>query len=165
MDKHVKLIKSDGKEVAGKIQRISKDEMPNKKDGWVFDWRTLSDLIGIDFFALITERGIEDMIALEKKSIEDGKFMMLMHWVEIAKRNRGDNGDFKGAAGCLFAFACLQSALVIDKDADYFGFLTFNSKTDCIETYKKYGATHFRSGKMWFDPDAGHQLIETYLRK
>ena len=166
MDKKIHLTDRNGNSVPAVIKRIAAKDMPYKKQGWKFDWRDLSKNSSSEFFALITDQGIEGLIELEAQDQGNGHIMMVMHHVEIADRNKGKKGLFKDCAGALFAFGCLYSALELEKSNNYFGFLVFSSKAQpkLINNYLAYGATQFNNTtNMWFDPDVGDELIKTYL--
>ena len=62
-----------------------------------------------------------------------------MHLIESAGFNRGPQKQYVGVLGNLVAFACKQSF-----EANYEGFVVFESKTALIRHYEQQlGATHF----------------------
>ncbi|MCB0653407.1 MAG: hypothetical protein KDC85_19180 [Saprospiraceae bacterium] len=139
-----------------------KNDMPLRKDGWQFNWKSLFKVDGALFFKLClvqTPEHIEGMLML---TLINGE-MMYMNNLEVAPHNYGSNGRFDRVAGCLLAFACWKS-FELGRN-NYLGFVAFDSKTNLIELYeKKYGATHAIGQKMFFDPVAGKNLMEAYLK-
>ena len=90
--------------------------------------------------------------------------MFCMNNIEVAPRNYGGKGKFIDVAGCLIAFACHMS--FEQGKGNYYGFLSFESKTQLIGFYQeKYGAIHAMGQKMYFDQIGGKKLIKTYLDK
>ena len=96
-----------GVETEARIVRISKKELPLKKEGWQFNWRTLYKIEGAEIFKLSTEDNpelIEGMLMITIFNEE----MVFMNNVEIAPHNFGSKGKYKKVAGCLIAYACLN---------------------------------------------------------
>jgi hypothetical protein len=88
--------------------------------------------------------------------------MVQMNNIEIAPHNIGHDGEYNHIAGCLIAYACLKS-FELGKN-HYHGFLSFESKTVLMDMYQhKYGASHAMGHKMYFDNEAGDNLIQKYL--
>jgi hypothetical protein len=64
-------------------------------------------------------------------SLEPAEGFVLVHLLENAPHNVGQNKIFRGVPGNLFAFACARSfALKFD------GYVAFEAKTDLIEHYR-----------------------------
>lgn len=136
-------------------------DLPFKKDGWQFSWHKLSKQEGAILYELSPckqPNKVEGMLML---SLVDQE-MLYMNNIEVAPHNYGSTGLYENVVACLLAYACYKS-FELGKN-NYVGYLVFDSKTQLIELYKnKYGATHARGQKMFFDPDAGRVLIQKYL--
>lgn len=143
------------------IQRILKKEFPLKKDGWNFNWRSLAKVEGSEIFKIALEDSPKEIQGILMLTIFNDE-MLFMNNVEIAPHNIGKNKKYENTAGILLAFACKES---FEKGkGNYQGFLSFDSKTELIELYrKKYGATSAMGHKMFFDPEAGKVLMKKYL--
>lgn len=143
------------------IKDAKRRDLPPQREGWQFRWRTLGRVEGGRFYKLTTKKAparIEGMLMLTLFNDE----MVYMNNIEVAPHNFGQSKRFQNVAGCLLAYACYKSFEW--GRGDYQGFLAFDSKTQLIELYQqKYGATHARGHKMFFDPTAGQALMETYL--
>ncbi len=64
-------------------------------------------------------------------SLEPADGFVLVHLLESAPHNVGQNKLFRGVAGNLFAFACARSfAMKFD------GYVAFEAKTELIEHYR-----------------------------
>lgn len=143
------------------IERAKSTDMPLKKTGWQFNWKTLFKVEGSEIFKLTLLKSpltIEGLIMLSLMNQE----MLYLNNIEIASHNLGENGTYDRAAGCLIAYGCQQS---FEKGkGDYRGYLTFESKSQLIGLYeKKYGATKAMGLRMFIDPEAGLKLIKEYL--
>ncbi len=152
----------NGEEFECQIYQIGKAQAPLKKDGWNFNWRELVANKKRKFFGLYVQGKLQGLISLEVQVI--GAPMMFMHQIEIAPENVGSKGRFKSTAGTLLAYACYQSALHLETSNSYYGYLVFDSKTNLIAQYKKYGALQSAGSKMYFSPAAGKRLMEQYLQ-
>jgi len=143
------------------ISEAHPKELPMRKDGWQFTWKTLGRTEGADFYKMTkvdSPTEIEGMLMLTILNEE----MLYMNNIEVAPHNYGSKGKYDRVAGCLIAFACHKS-FELGKNA-YKGYLSFDSKTELVKLYeKKYGATHAIGHKMFFDPKAGKRLIDLYL--
>lgn len=139
----------------------SKD-MPLKKDGWHFTWRTIIKRKQTNTYVLRLKSNpssIQGVLHLRRK---DG--MLIMDLVEIAPHNIGrKNKRYTHVAGCLIAFACRESFKL---ESSYKGFLTFESKTRLIDWYKEnYYAQIAMGQKMFIEPTDGEKLINIYLKR
>lgn len=146
--------------VKAEIVPAGNNKMPQKKDGWNFNWKQLTQEQNSETFFLKTvdpPQNIEGAIQLK---IENE--MLIMDVLEVAPHNIGSkNKKYDYVAGCLIAFACRESFKL---EGTYKGFLTFVSKTDLIKWYiAKYGATVALGQRMFIDDKKGIQLIEEYL--
>jgi len=158
----VKLIeRTTGIEKSAVIQRILKKEIPLKKDGWNFNWRSLTKVEGSEIFKIALTESPKEVQGILMLTIFNDE-MLFMNNIEIAPHNIGRNKKFENTAGILLAFTCKES---FEKGkGSYEGFLSFDSKTELIELYhKKYGATSAMGHKMFFDPEAGKVLMKKYL--
>ena len=143
------------KKKLAKIAKAILKEMPKKKDGWNFTWRTLFNVEGNEVYKLTLEHKpseIEGMLMLTLMNDE----MVYMNTIEIAPHK------YDHIAGCLIAYACLRS-FELGKN-NYEGFLTFESKTALIQLYHdRYGATLAAGQRMFIEPKKSLELIEKYL--
>lgn len=150
------------KKIEAIIQKANSRDMPIKKNGWQFTWKSLYKTEGSEFYKLTlrdTKPEVEGVIMLSLMHDE----MLYMNNIEIAPRNLGSNGKYDNVAGCLLAFGCKMS-FEIGKNA-YKGYLTFESKSTLISLYqKKYGATLAMGQRMFIEPNIGLELIEKYLK-
>ena len=150
------------KEIDAKIERAKLKDMPTKKDGWQFTWRTLYKTEGAKFYKIslmANERQIEGMLMLSVMYDE----MLYMNNIEVAPHNLGSKGRYDNVAGSLIAYGCLKS-FELGKNT-YKGYLTFESKTKLIPLYqKKYGARLAMGQRMFIEPEVGLELIEKYLK-
>ncbi len=150
------------KEVEAVIRRAKSRDMPIKKDGWQFTWRTLYKTEGAEFYklSLVGEsRQTEGMLMLSVMYDE----MLYMNNIEVAPHNLGSSGKYDNVAGCLIAYGC-QKSFELGKNT-YRGYLTFESKTKLIPLYQeKYGATLAMGQRMFIEPEVGLELIEKYLK-
>lgn len=138
----------------------AKGTMPLKKDGWNFDWNRLINERNTKTYILKLKDKIESIEGILQLRTEED--MLIMDVIEIAPHNIGStNKKFDFVAGSLIAFACRESFNI---QGVYKGFLTFTSKTNLIEWYKKqYGATQALGNRMYIDDSAGSKLMEKYL--
>ncbi len=148
--------------VEAEIVLGSSKEMPLKKDGWQFTWRTIIKRKKTDTYVLRLKSNpslIQGVLQLKK---QEG--MLIMDLVEIAPHNIGrKNKRYDYVAGCLIAFACRESFKL---ESNYKGFLTFESKTKLIDWYKiNYHAQVAMGQKMFIEPFDGEKLINTYLKR
>lgn len=150
------------KKVNASIEKATRKDMPLKKNGWQFTWRTLYKTEGAVFYKLTLEDDevIQGMLML---SLMNGE-MLYMNNVEIAPHNYGSKGKYENVAGCLIAYGCLKS---FELGQNYYkGYLTFQSKTKLIPLYeKKYGAILAMGQRMFIEPKAGLKLIDKYLHQ
>ncbi len=156
------LDKINGELVKAEIVPMDIGTIPLKKDGWNFNWRSLSKDESAQSYILKTldsPTPIEGAICL-KVEYE----MLIMDALELAPHNIGQkNKRYDYVAGCLIAFGCRESFKI---EGDYKGFLTFVSKTNLIKWYKeKYGAELALGQRMYIDWENGEKLVEKYLNR
>ena len=150
------------KKIDAEIVEALFQDMPMKKYGWQFTWRTLFNTEGAEFYKLTLKDKTSTVQGILMFSIMYEE-MLYMNNIEIAPHNLGSEGQYDNVAGCLIAFACLKS-FELGKNT-YKGYLTFDSKTKLIPVYKeKYGAINSMGQRMFIDPMQGLQLIEKYLK-
>ncbi len=143
------------------IVKAGTKDMPLKKDGWNFTWRSLSKTEGAMLYKLITVDNPERLQGMLMLTLIDEE-MLFMNNIEVSPSNYRSEGKFENVAGGLIAYACYKS-FELGKQ-HYLGYLTFDSKTKLIELYQnKYGATFAMGQKMFFDPQAGKALMKKYL--
>ena len=150
-----------GKNIEAEISKALAGDMPLKKEGWQFSWKSLYKTEGAEFYKLTRTHlpsGNEGIIMLSLMNEE----MLYMNNVEVAPHNYGSTGKFDYVAGCLIAFGCLKS---FERGKGYYkGYLTFESKTELIPLYQeKYGAVLAMGQRMFIEPKMGIQLVEQYL--
>ena len=88
------------------ILKAKSKDMPTKKSGWQFTWRTLYKTEGAEFYKIIltdNSDNIEGMLMLSVMYDE----MLYMNNIEVAPHNLGSKGKYDNVAGCLIAFGCL----------------------------------------------------------
>ena len=156
------LDKINGQLVKSEIVPMDKSSIPLKKDGWSFNWRSLSaDNKGQAFIlrTLSSPNAIEGALYLRYESN-----MLFMDVLELAPYNIGEKDKrYDYVAGCLIAFSCRESFKL---EGEYKGFLAFVSKTDLIELYiEKYGAQLALGQRMFFDYESGEKLIDEYINR
>lgn len=139
---------------------LASGKMPLKKDGWKFDWNKLIKEKNTKTYVLRLKSDPQSVEGFLQLRIEND--MLIIDVIEIAPHNfSSSNKKFDYVAGCLIAFACRESFKI---EGNYKGFLTFISKTNLIEWYKKkYGATQALDQRMYIDDSVGLKLIEKYL--
>lgn len=147
--------------IIARIESADFKDMPLKKNGWQFNWKTLYKTEGAEIFKLTlleSPKVIEGLIML---SLMNGE-MLYMNNIEIAPHNIGENGKYDHAAGCLIAYGCQQS--FEQGKGHYIGYLTFESKTQLIPFYQnKYGAVQAMGQRMFIEPEGSFKLIRKYL--
>ncbi len=143
------------------IVKATLKELPIKKDGWQFDWKKAFRRKNTACYILRTKDESKMVLGLLGLKKEDE--MLIMDLIELAPFNKGKNKKHDYVAGCLIAFACRES---FNLESNYKGFLSFMSKTNLIEWYKKkYGAVQaFSTNRMFIEPENGIKLIDTYLK-
>ncbi len=150
-----------GKCVEALMLGAGKRDMPLKKDGWNFSWRTLFKNREAIFYKVVlkeTPNKVEGMLMV---TVLNGN-MLFMNNLEVSPTNYGHNGKYDFVAGCLIAFACKLS--FIFGKGNYLGFLSFESKTSLVDFYRdKYGATQANDRLMFFSDTAGKNLMRQYL--
>jgi len=143
------------------IARAMLKEMPKKKDGWNFTWRTLFKVEGSETYKIVLKDGVSEIEGMLMLTLMNDE-MMYMNTIEVAPRNYGSKGKYDNVAGCLIAYACLRS-FELGKN-NYEGFLTFESKTELIRLYHdRYGARLAAGQRMFIEPEVSLELIEKYL--
>jgi len=130
--------------VEAEIVKGTTKNMPLKKDGWNFNWRSTIKRKNTTTYILRLKSNpssIQGVLHLKK---EGG--MLIMDLVEIAPHNLGqENKRYKYVAK---------------------GFLTFESKTQLIGWYKeRYYAKIAMGQKMYIEPIDGEKLIDEYLKR
>ncbi|MBB4081113.1 hypothetical protein GGR28_003760 [Lewinella aquimaris] len=152
---------ANGELIEAIISKASQTDLPKKKDGWQFTWQKLGKIEGADFYKLVTIDN-PDMVQGVLMLTLVNEEMLYMNNIEVAPHNYGRQGRYDRVAGGLIAFACYKS-FELGKN-HYLGYLSFTSKTQLIELYEnKYGATFAMGQNMFFDPEAGKQLMKKYL--
>lgn len=154
------LDKINGELGKSEIVSMDKTNIPLKKDGWKFDWRSLFKGENGQNYILRTinfPSQIEGALCLRLEHE-----MLIMDALELAPHNIGQkNKRYDYVAGCLIAFGCRESFKI---EGDYRGFLTFVSKINLIKwSAEKYGAELALGQRMFIDWENGAKLIEKYF--
>lgn len=148
-------------DVTAIISRTGARHLPLKKQGWQFNWKSLFQTEGAEFYKITLEESpdtIQGMLMISLMYEE----LVYMNNIEVAPHNLGSKGRYDNVAGCLIAFACIQA--FEQGEGKYKGYLAFTSKTQLIQLYQEqYGATHAMGQKMFFDQKAGIELINKYI--
>ena len=153
-----------GAEVDTEYALANDDELKGlKKQSWNFNW-TANDLADCDIYKLTVagDTQIQGLIAL-KDSIQDKAVYVKI--VESAPTNIGENGQYKGIGGHLFAIAAKVS---INKG--YGGFLFMDAKnTKLVKHYEKsLGATflgQIHPYRMYINEKAAQKILSSYTLK
>ncbi len=148
--------------VEAEIALGSASEMPLKKDGWSFAWRSIRKRKGTETYILRLTSNPSSVQGVLHLKEQDG--MLIMDLIEIAPHNIGrEKKRYQYVAGCLIAFACRESFKL---ETNYKGFLTFESKTRLMEWYlENYHAKIAMGQKMYIEPGDGKKIIEIYLKR
>lgn len=130
-----------------------------KKNGWMFNWRNEYKQPDRDVYKL-TIAGNPDIIQ-GIVSITEREDHVYIHLIESAPFNLGRNKVYIGVPGNLIAFVCR-----ISFHRGFEGYVSFTSKTQLIEHYKKtLGAINVGGQLMVINSDAALKLIDKYFKK
>ena len=138
------------------------DLAPNQRAAlvrWRFDWSVEVARTGRDVVALLA--GASDIVQ-GLMSMETAKGFILVHLLESAPHNVGQNKLYRGIPGNLFAYASSRSfALGFD------GFVAFEAKTELIEHYKlSLGAEQVgSSSRMIIAMPSALELVKQYFQE
>jgi hypothetical protein len=126
---------------------------------WRFDWLTESKQAGRHAFALLAE-GSTTVQGL--MSLEPAEGFILVHLLESAPHNVGQNKLFRGVPGNLFAFACARSFAM-----NFDGYFALEAKSELIEHDKiSLGAEQVgASNRMIIPSDGALRLVEQYYKE
>lgn len=147
------------------IGRLRKPEFKVIKSGgqFTFKWHLYKDL-EVYHLSLVSNKMTLGLICLIDHP-QSGFESIEIEALEASRGNTGKNKRFDRIAGCLIAFACLQSWR-----RGYGGFVFLKPKTFLIKRYLDYGFTHFPmrtsdrpEGIMIVEGFASGHLIKTYL--
>ncbi|MBW3598088.1 MAG: hypothetical protein KY475_12520 [Planctomycetes bacterium] len=126
---------------------------------WRFKWREEAKRKGRDVVALLAEGSgaVQGLM-----SLEPAEGFVLVHLLESAPHNVGQNKLFRGVPGNLFAFACARSFA-----SKFDGYVGFDAKTELIEHYKvTLGAEQVgSSSRMVIAAENSLQLVEQYYKE
>ena len=131
-----------------------------KLRGWKFDW-THPSLNGAEIYKLTLKDGdeIQGLVALTEFDKDRAVYVNI---AESAPENIGQNKQYNGVGGHLFAIAARRSV-----DLGYGGFMFMDAKNlELVEHYQKtLGATLLgrpHPYRMFVDEDAAKKLLEVY---
>lgn len=156
--------KATGNIVNTKYSIATDDELKLLKNkGWNFDW-TADDLKDAIVYKLILENddSIQGLVALKDMPNDYAVYLKL---AESAPQNIGNNRNYEGVGGHLFAIAAQTSV-----DNGYGGFIYFEAKNiELVQHYqetfrgKLIGGVH--QYRMIIDEDAAKELLSKYTLK
>ncbi len=126
---------------------------------WRFDWKAEVVRDRHNVVALLLE-GFDSVQGLI--SFEPDDDFVLVHLLESAPHNIGQNKLFRGVPGNLIAYACSQSFQL-----EFDGFVAFHAKSELIEHYKvTLGAQQVgSSNRMIIDTKAALKLVQQYFQE
>jgi hypothetical protein len=131
----------------------------NKKEGWLFDWKSEFKKPDRDVYKLTivnNQSVIQGLISLSVRADH-----VYMHLIESAPFNIGKDKVYVGVPGNLVAFACRLSF-----QRGFEGYLSFLSKTNLINHYEKsLGAIHFGGNLMIINTISALRLTNKYFDK
>ena len=131
----------------------------SKKNGWLFNWKAEYRLPDRDVYKLCIAGNADIIQGLI--SITERKDHVYMHLIESAPFNLGQKKVYLGVPGNLVAYACRVSF-----HRGFDGYVSFTSKTQLIEHYKKtLGAINVGGHLMVINTDAALKLINKYYKK
>ena len=146
----------------GKIveTEYTKRTMPIKRKefkGWKFNWNT-TEKNGYDIYELYI-KGDDTVQGRISFRIDGG--VADVDIAETAPHNFGQDGQYTGVGGHLFAIACK-----ISMDAGCDGFVAFTAKNNLIHHYEDtLGAKVIHGQRMYIDNNAAQILIAKYLER
>lgn len=148
--------------VEAEIVKAEYSNLPLKKDGWQFNWKTAYKKDDSEVY-LLREKNASNSIQgfVQLIWVEE---MLVMNLLEIAPRNLGRKEKrFEFVAGCLIAYACNKSFTL---QTNYRGFLIFETKTKLRAWYtEKYYAQTAMHNRMFIEPIDSIKLIKEYLER
>lgn len=146
--------------IEGEILPVLTKEFPLKKDGWIFNWKSLTkQKRKLECYKIVLKEDPNIIQAIAIFSVTNYG-LLYMEQVEASPKNKGRNGIYD-VVGALIAFGCRLSFSI---DEPYKGYLGFTSKTNLISFYqKKYKAKLIGNQNMFIEPSDGLKLISYYL--
>lgn len=150
---------SSGDSFPTEVSQLIRSELKGltNKIGWQFNWTNEFKSPTREVFKLTITNNpniIQGIVSLEVKTDH-----VYMHLIESAPFNRGKNKTYLGVPGNLVAFACKLS---FQRGGE--GYVSFLSKTNLIEHYKKaLGAVNFGGHNMVITTEAALRLINKYF--
>ena len=126
---------------------------------WRFDWLSEASHVKREVAALLVETSTTPQGLI---SLEPAGNYVLIHLLESAPHNVGQNKLYRGVAANLFAFACARSFAL-----KFQGYVGFEAKTALIEHYKvSLGAEQVgSSSRMILGTDSALQLMKHYYKE
>lgn len=167
---NVKILKVASGELADAAIEGRRIQLPGLHEEWLFAFDKHIKLPYASGYVLVTEETrdvIEGSLIFQMKD----KVIPYMAYVEVAPHNKEHPKRYDYVAGCLIAFA-FQQSLVHGKD-HFKGLLSFDvrekKKGDEIKLMRlysmKYGAVRAGETLMYIMDDAGHALVNEYLKR
>ncbi|TAK50543.1 MAG: hypothetical protein EPO28_00115 [Saprospiraceae bacterium] len=150
--------RKSGRKLETLVLPASLAEARGLSGGWLFDWAREAARYAVFKLVTVEEPGIIQGLM----SLEERQDFYHVYLVESAPFNRGREKEHEGAAGNLFAFACLKS-----NEKGFGGFVSFESKTELTAHYREtLGAKSIgNSNRMVIDEFQAQRLIQTYFSK
>ena len=148
--------------VTAEIVLAVPSDLPLKKNGWNFNWKTALKIKNSKIFIIRVKKMVHSLEGLIQLSEIEG--MLFMNLIELAPHNIGrESKRFEFVAGCLISFGCYQSFKL---ETNYKGFVSFETKTKLRKWYQdNYFAQDAMGNKMFIDPEDGIKLIKQYLNR
>ena len=147
---------------AAEIVLANYEDLPLKKKGWKFNWKSAFKAKKSNIYIIRIKRLANSLEGIIQLAEFEG--MLVMNLIELAPHNIGkESKRYEFVAGCLIAFGCYESFKL---ETNYKGFLTFETKTKLRAWYKKkYYAEDAMGNKMFIWPEDGIKLINEYLTR
>ena len=128
----------------------------HKKSGWRFNWKKESKNKGRKIFKLTLKNDLSILLGLI--SLEVMEDHIHVHLVESSPDNFGEQKQFFGIGGNLFAFACK-----ISFENGFGGNIAFISKTNLIQHYLlTLNAVYIGNNRMIIRENEARHLIKKY---
>lgn len=129
------------------------------KSNWQFNWLKEIQNQNKEVFKLTITNNTKIIQGLI--SLQDREDHIHVHLLESAEFNKGKSKLYLGVPGNLMAFACKMSF-----SKGYDGIVSFDSKTNLINHYKKtLNAKLLFGNKMYLDTESAQMLLLQYFKE
>jgi len=149
-----------GDSFATEVTRLTKANLKQitKKNGWAFNWKSELDNNVKEVYKLTILNNPSIVQGLLSFTIEPDHIYIDL--LESAPFNRGQKKLYEGIAGNLVAYACKVSF-----QQGFEGYVSFTSKSNLIEHYKKTLDATLSGGQlMIINTIAANKLIDKYFK-